>query len=178
MSRDAVLYRLVVRLHTALTCYLNLQERSWRQQTPVKRGTFFYSLQYPEQWKDKLKLLPKSSLHLLSQFTLPSFHIYICFRGIICVNLTEVSNVNHRVTTNISYLLRAARTAFTAHTGSLVSPTRKVTSQSSGMLARNFMSSARPLLFSNVLKSDSSLCCGASAMMALLAASGIETSQW
>lgn len=53
-------------------------------------------------------------------------------------------------------LLRAARTAFTAHTGSLVSPTRKVTSHSSGMDARNFMSSARPVLFSKVEKSGSS----------------------
>lgn len=51
--------------------------------------------------------------------------------------------------------LRAANTAFTAHTGSLVSPTKKVTSQSSGIDAKNFMSSAKPDLFSNVLKSGS-----------------------
>lgn len=55
-----------------------------------------------------------------------------------------------------THLLRAARTALTAHTGSLVSPTRKVTSHSSGIDARNFMSSARPVLFSNVDKSGSS----------------------
>lgn len=43
----------------------------------------------------------------------------------------------------------------TAQTGSRVSPTRKVTSHSSGMEARNFMSSARPVLFSNVDQSTS-----------------------
>ena len=37
-----------------------------------------------------------------------------------------------------------------------MSPTRKVTSHSSGMEAKNFKSSARPLLFSNTLKSGSS----------------------
>ena len=37
-------------------------------------------------------------------------------------------------------LLLAARTALTAHTGSLVSPTRKVISHSSGIEARNRMS--------------------------------------
>lgn len=45
----------------------------------------------------------------------------------------------------------------TAHTGSLVSPTKNVTSQSSGMEARNFMSSARPVLFSNIDMSGSSI---------------------
>ena len=40
----------------------------------------------------------------------------------------------------VSRLLLAARTAFTAQTGSLVSPTRKVMSQSSGIEARNLMS--------------------------------------
>ena len=47
-------------------------------------------------------------------------------------------------------LLLAPSTALTAHTGSLVSPTRKVTSQSSGMDARNRMSSDSPALFSNI----------------------------
>jgi hypothetical protein len=115
-------------------------------------------------------------IYRLNLLYLPS-NLHMLSRHETWVNLTEVSDMNHYVKTNTSYLLRAARTAFTAHTGSLVSPTRKVTSQSSGMLARNFMSSARPDLFSKVFKSDSSLCCGASAMMTLLAASGIETSQ-
>ena len=41
---------------------------------------------------------------------------------------------------NLTYLLLAARTALTAHTGSLVSPTKKVMSHSSGIEARNLMS--------------------------------------
>lgn len=45
----------------------------------------------------------------------------------------------------------------TAQTGSRVSPTRNVTSQSSGIEARNFMSSARPVLFSNMDMSGSSM---------------------
>ncbi|KAE9535071.1 hypothetical protein AGLY_008363 [Aphis glycines] len=53
-------------------------------------------------------------------------------------------------------LLSIAKTAFTAHTGSLVSPTKKVTSHNSGILARNAISSARPFLFSNTLWSSSS----------------------
>jgi hypothetical protein len=57
----------------------------------------------------------------------------------------------------IPHLLLAAKTALTAQTGSLVSPTKNVTSHSSGIDARNFMSSARPDLFSNVLRSGSSL---------------------
>lgn len=44
---------------------------------------------------------------------------------------------------------------FTAQTGSRVSPTRNVTSQSSGIEAKNFISSASPDLFSKV-DSDSS----------------------
>lgn len=44
----------------------------------------------------------------------------------------------------------------TAHTGSRVSPTKKVTSHSSGMDAKNFKSSANPVLFSNIVKSGSS----------------------
>lgn len=44
---------------------------------------------------------------------------------------------------------------FTAHTGSLVSPTRNVTSHNSGIDAKNFMSSASPVLFSKVDKSGS-----------------------
>lgn len=44
---------------------------------------------------------------------------------------------------------------FTAHTGSLVSPTKNVTSHNSGIDARNFMSSAKPVLFSKVDKSGS-----------------------
>lgn len=56
----------------------------------------------------------------------------------------------------------------TAQTGSRVSPTRKVTSQSSGMEARNFISSANPVLFSNVERSGS-----ASAMPSRIKASGI-----
>lgn len=56
----------------------------------------------------------------------------------------------------------------TAQTGSRVSPTRKVTSHSSGMDARNFMSSASPVLFSNVDRSGS-----ASAMPGNINASGI-----
>lgn len=43
----------------------------------------------------------------------------------------------------------------TAHTGSLVSPTRNVTSHNSGIDAKNFISSASPVLFSNVDKSGS-----------------------
>ncbi len=43
----------------------------------------------------------------------------------------------------------------TAQTGSLVSPTRKVTSHNSGIEAKNFMSSASPVLFSNVDRSGS-----------------------
>uniref|UniRef100_A0A182J450 Uncharacterized protein n=1 Tax=Anopheles atroparvus TaxID=41427 RepID=A0A182J450_ANOAO len=65
---------------------------------------------------------------------------------------------------------RAASTAFTAHTGSRVSPTRNVTSHSSGIEARNFMSSARPDLFSNVERSGS-----ASAMPESGNTSGIAT---
>lgn len=45
----------------------------------------------------------------------------------------------------------------TAQTGSRVSPTKKVTSHSSGIEARNFMSSARPDLFSNIDMSGSSM---------------------
>jgi hypothetical protein len=45
---------------------------------------------------------------------------------------------------------------FTAHTGSRVSPIRKVTSQSSGMDAKNLRSSASPDLFSKMEKSGSS----------------------
>ena len=137
----------------------------------LRHSFFHYNIQNSNRTNSKP--YPKVlCIYCLNLYYLPSTSTF-CFRGI-----KKVCNVNQCVTINTSYLLRAARTAFTAHTGSLVSPTRKVTSQSSGMLARNFMSSARPLLFSNVLKSDSSLCCGASAMMALLAASGIETSQW
>lgn len=54
------------------------------------------------------------------------------------------------------YLLRAARMARTPHTGSLVSPTKNVTSHSSGMEAKNFKSSAKPDLFSNKVSSPSS----------------------
>lgn len=54
------------------------------------------------------------------------------------------------------YLLRAARIARTPHTGSLVSPTRNVTSHNSGIEAKNFRSSAKPDLFSNNVKSPSS----------------------
>ena len=53
------------------------------------------------------------------------------------------------------YLDLAQRTALTAQTGSLVSPTRKVTSHNSGMEAKNLISSARPDLFSNMLVSSS-----------------------
>ena len=42
--------------------------------------------------------------------------------------------------TFLARLLLAAKTALTAQTGSLVSPTKKVMSQSSGMEARNLMS--------------------------------------
>lgn len=78
---------------------------------------------------------------------------------------------------SILYLLRAAKTALTAQTGSRVSPTRNVTysltnqsiksfwmvlaielvtSHNSGMDAKNLRSSASPLLFSKTLKSASS----------------------
>lgn len=46
---------------------------------------------------------------------------------------------------------------FTAQTGSRVSPTKNVTSHSSGIDARNFISSARPVLFSNMDMSGSSM---------------------
>ena len=52
------------------------------------------------------------------------------------------------------YLDLAHRTAFTAQTGSLVSPTKNVTSHNSGMEARNLMSSANPDLFSKMLESS------------------------
>ncbi len=55
-----------------------------------------------------------------------------------------------------SYLLLAAKIARTPHTGSLVSPTRNVTSQSSGIEAKNLRSSAKPDLFSNNVRSYSS----------------------
>lgn len=63
---------------------------------------------------------------------------------------------------------RTLAPTLTAQTGSRVSPTRKVTSHSSGMEARNFMSSASPVLFSNVDRSGS-----ASAMPSSIKASGI-----
>lgn len=44
----------------------------------------------------------------------------------------------------------------------LVTPTKNVTSHSSGMEARNFKSSARPDLFSNIVKSGSSAAIGPS----------------
>lgn len=43
----------------------------------------------------------------------------------------------------------------TAHTGSLVLPTKNVMSHSSGIEAKNFMSSPRPALFSNIDQSGS-----------------------
>ena len=55
------------------------------------------------------------------------------------------------------YLLLAAITAFTAQTGSLVSPTRKVTSQSSGILAKNPMSCRKRKNFIIILSLGSSI---------------------
>lgn len=49
-----------------------------------------------------------------------------------------------------TYLLRAPRMALTPHIGCLSSPTRKVVSHSSGMLARNWRSWAKLSLFSNL----------------------------
>lgn len=56
----------------------------------------------------------------------------------------------------------------TAQTGSRVSPTRNVTSHSSGIDAKNFISSARPVLFSKVDRSGS-----ASAILDMLNTSGM-----
>lgn len=50
----------------------------------------------------------------------------------------------------------------TAQTGSRVSPTKKVTSHNSGIDAKNFKSSANPVLFSNIVKSGSSAANGPS----------------
>lgn len=57
---------------------------------------------------------------------------------------------------------------FTAQTGSRVSPTRNVTSHNSGIDAKNFISSANPVLFSNVDRSGS-----ASAILESVSTSGI-----
>lgn len=96
-------------------------------------------------------------------------------KEIVCLLFTRTISLHREINTrNIfvsPHLLLAAKTALTAQTGSLVSPTKNVTSHSSGIDAKNFMSSARPDLFSKVLRSGSSL--SASAMVKLW--SGIET---
>ena len=51
-----------------------------------------------------------------------------------------------------NYLLLAAKIALTAQTGSRLSPTKNVTSHSSGIREMNLRSSARPSLFSKKLR--------------------------
>lgn len=63
----------------------------------------------------------------------------------------EMRGYNHKMMT-----MEIILPTFTAQTGSRVSPTKNVTSHSSGMEARNFISSARPVLFSNIDMSGSS----------------------
>ena len=92
------------------------------------------------------ELLFNNAFNLLSfaggSFTLVTLVSNSIFRN------TLLNTEMMKTKTNLSWynrdLLRAARTALTAHTGSRVSPTRKVMSHSSGMEARNRMSSARP----------------------------------
>ena len=73
-----------------------------------------------------------------------------CFTVILTLGYTVIMSLGHTVNMSlmthgrcehmVADLLLAARTALTPVTGSLVSPTRKVMSHSSGMLARNFRS--------------------------------------
>ena len=69
--------------------------------------------------------------------------------------ITEFFAINESLSfRSRTYLLRAAKTALTAQTGSLVSPTKNVTSHSSGIEAKNLMSSDNPSMFSKMLKSS------------------------